>query len=178
MTIFTDQGVRNKMATKKIDSEKYTAIDTKIIRDLAEILNDTNLTNIEVEQGELRICVSRQNTSTFSEQAVYTPVSTPSFSVTSSPVTTTETPIQPPQEDKSKNTITSPMVGTAYLAPSPGARPFVEVGQNVSEGETLLIIEAMKTMNQISSPRSGTVTTVLVKDGQPVEFGEPLIIVE
>ncbi len=178
MTIFIDQGVRNKMATKKMDLAKYTAIDTNIIRDLAEILNDTNLTNIEVEQGELRICVSRQNTSTSSEQAIYAPVSTPTFSVTSSPVPITESPIQPSQEDKSKNTITSPMVGTAYLAPSPGAQPFVEVGQNVSEGETLLIIEAMKTMNQISSPRSGTVTTVLVKDGQPVEFGEPLIIVE
>ncbi|PIT68703.1 acetyl-CoA carboxylase biotin carboxyl carrier protein [Bartonella tribocorum] len=165
------------MATKKIDSAKYTAIDTKIIRDLAEILNDTNLTNIEVEQGELRICVSRQNTSTSSERTIYSPVATPSFSVTSS-IPTTESPIQPFQEDKSKNTITSPMVGTAYLAPSPGAQPFVEVGQNVSEGETLLIIEAMKTMNQISSPRSGKVTTVLVKDGQPVEFGEPLIIVE
>ncbi|CAK01496.1 acetyl-CoA carboxylase biotin carboxyl carrier protein [Bartonella tribocorum] len=165
------------MATKKIDSVEYPAIDTKIIRDLAEILNDTNLTNIEVEQGKLRICVSRQNTSTSSEQTIYSPVSTPSFSVTPS-VPTIESPIQPLQEDKSKNTITSPMVGTAYLAPSPGAQPFVEVGQNVSEGETLLIIEAMKTMNQISSPRSGKVTTVLVKDGQPVEFGEPLIIVE
>ncbi len=177
MTIFIDQGVRNKMTTKKMDSAK-NAIDTKIIRDLAEILNDTNLTNIEVEQGELRICVSRQNTLISSEQAIYAPVSTPTFSVTSSPVPTAEAPIQSIQEDKSKNTITSPMVGTAYLAPSPGAQPFVEVGQNVSEGETLLIIEAMKTMNQISSPRSGTVTTVLVKDGQPVEFGEPLIIVE
>lgn len=178
MTIFIDQGVRNKMATKKIDSEKYTAIDTKIVRDLAEILNDTNLTNIEVEQGELRICVSRQNISTSSAQTIYSPVATPNFSVTSSSVPTPESLVQPSQEDKSKNAITSPMVGTAYLAPSPGAQPFVEVGQNVSEGETLLIIEAMKTMNQISSPRSGKVTTVLVKDGQPVEFGEPLIIVE
>lgn len=178
MAIFIDQGVRIKMATKKIDSEKYTAINTKIIRDLAEILNDTNLTNIEVEQGELRICVSRQNSPTSSEQIVYSSVATPNFSATSSPLPTTESSIQPSQEDKSKNTITSPMVGTAYLAPSPGAQPFVEVGQNVSEGETLLIIEAMKTMNQISSPRSGKVTTILVEDGQPVEFGEPLIIVE
>ncbi|EJF82931.1 acetyl-CoA carboxylase biotin carboxyl carrier protein [Bartonella rattimassiliensis] len=167
------------MAIEKIDSAKHTSIDTRVVRDLAEILNDTNLTNIEVEHGELRICVSRQNTSTSSEQTIYAPVPTPTFSVTtSSSVPTAETSIQSSQEDKSKNTITSPMVGTAYLAPSPGAQPFVEVGQNVSEGETLLIIEAMKTMNQISSPRSGKVTTVLVKDGQPVEFGEPLIIVE
>ncbi|MBB5073032.1 acetyl-CoA carboxylase biotin carboxyl carrier protein [Bartonella callosciuri] len=161
------------MASKKIDAEKLTAINTKIIRDLAEILNDTNLTNIELEQGGLRICVSRQNTSVTPEQTIYAPVSTPTVLPPSAP--TTEAPAQ---EDKSKNTITSPMVGTAYLAPSPGAESFVEVGKNVSEGQTLLIIEAMKTMNQIPSPRSGTVTAILVQDSQPVEFGEPLIVVE
>ncbi|EJF77921.1 Biotin carboxyl carrier protein of acetyl-CoA carboxylase [Candidatus Bartonella washoeensis] len=164
------------MATKKVDAAKHTAaIDTKIIRDLAEILNDTHLTNIELEQGGLRICVSRQNTSTTPEQTIYAPISTPTVAVPSTPAPITEIS---PQEDKLKNAITSPMVGTAYLAPSPGAQSFVEVGQNVSEGQTLLIIEAMKTMNQIPSPRSGTVTTIFVKDGQPVEFGEPLIVVE
>ncbi|MET3559977.1 acetyl-CoA carboxylase biotin carboxyl carrier protein [Bartonella japonica] len=163
------------MATKKMDAQKNTTIDTKIIRDLAEILNDTNLTNIELEQGGLRICVSRQNTSSASEQTIYAPVSTPTVAVTPPSTPITETSIQ---EDKSNNAVTSPMVGTAYLAPSPGAQAFVEVGQNVSEGQTLLIIEAMKTMNQIPSPRSGTVTTIFVKDGQPVEFGEPLIVVE
>ncbi|WP_208434200.1 acetyl-CoA carboxylase biotin carboxyl carrier protein [Bartonella taylorii] len=163
------------MTTKKIDKVKHTTIDTKIIRDLAEILNDTNLTNIELEQGELRICVSRQNTSAIPEQTIYAPISTPTVAVTPPSASITETPIQ---EDKSKNAITSPMVGTAYLAPSPGAQPFVEIGQNVSEGQALLIIEAMKTMNQIPSPRSGTVTSIFVKDGQPVEFGEPLIVIE
>ncbi|WP_034987021.1 acetyl-CoA carboxylase biotin carboxyl carrier protein [Bartonella florencae] len=162
------------MTTKKIDAAKHTAIDTKIIRDLAEILNDTNLTNIEIEQGELRICVSRQNTSVTPEQTIYTPIS-PTVAVSSSPAPTTVTSIQ---ENKSKNAITSPMVGTAYLAPSPGAQPFIELGQNVVEGQTLLIIEAMKTMNQIPSPRSGKVSNILVKDGQPVEFGEPLIVIE
>ncbi len=175
MTIFIDQGVSDKMTTKKMDKVKHTTIDTKIIRDLAEILNDTNLTNIELQQGELRICVSRQNTSAIPEQTIYAPVSTPTLAVTPPSASIAETPIQ---EDKSKNAITSPMVGTAYLAPSPGAQPFVEIGQNVSEGQALLIIEAMKTMNQISSPRSGTVTSIFVKDGQPVEFGEPLIVVE
>ncbi|MDD9329290.1 MAG: acetyl-CoA carboxylase biotin carboxyl carrier protein, partial [Bartonella sp.] len=82
------------------------------------------------------------------------------------------------KKEKSKNEIVSPMVGTAYLAPAPGTQPFVKVGQSVSKGQTLLIIEAMKTMNQISSPHSGTVTAILVTDGQPVEFDEPLIIVE
>ena len=87
-------------------------------------------------------------------------------------------PAEPKKEDLTKNAVTSPMVGTAYLAPAPGARPFVEVGQQVSEGQTLIIIEAMKTMNQISSPRAGTVKAILVEDAQPVEFGEPLVVVE
>ncbi|WP_336276896.1 acetyl-CoA carboxylase biotin carboxyl carrier protein [Bartonella sp. CB178] len=164
------------MTTKKTDATKHIAIDTKIVRDLAEILNDTNLTNIELEQGELRICVSRQVSSVFSEQTVYPPAATPTVTIATPSLTAEhETPVQ---EDKSQNAVTSPMVGTAYLAPAPGAQVFVEVGQNVSEGQTLLIIEAMKTMNQISSPRSGRVTAILVKDGQPVEFGEPLVIVE
>ncbi len=88
--------------------------------------------------------------------------------------------VPPASDDPAKHpgAVPSPMVGTAYLAPSPGARPFVDVGQTVKAGETLLIIEAMKTMNQIPAPRSGTVTQILVEDGQPVEFGEPLMIIE
>ncbi|WP_455477594.1 acetyl-CoA carboxylase biotin carboxyl carrier protein [Bartonella sp. B41] len=161
------------MATKKMDATNNTVIDTKIIRDLADILNDTNLTDIELEQNGLRICVSRQSISTIPEQTIRTPIAPPT--AISLPNITTESL---PKEDKSKNTVTSPMVGTAYLAPSPGAKPFIEIGQNVSEGQTLLIIEAMKTMNQILSPRSGRVTAVFVKDSQPVEFGEPLVVVE
>lgn len=165
------------MTTKKMDATKHTGIDTAIIRDLAEILNDTNLTNIELEQNGLRICVSRH-----SEQTVYAPIASPA--VTSLPAqTATAAPIvasaeTPTEAEKSKNAVTSPMVGTAYLAPAPGEQAFVKIGQNVSEGQTLLIIEAMKTMNQVPSPRSGTVTAVLVKDGQPVEFGDPLVVVE
>ncbi|WP_455475357.1 acetyl-CoA carboxylase biotin carboxyl carrier protein [Bartonella sp. B17] len=164
------------MATKKMDATRHTAIDTKIIRDLAEILNDTNLTNIELEQGGLRICVSRQNTSIVTEQTIPPHISTPTV-ITTTPPLTAEHEVST-QENESENVITSPMVGTAYLAPAPNAQVFVEVGQNVSEGQTLLIIEAMKTMNQIPSPRSGVVTAIFVKDGQPVEFGEPLIVVE
>ncbi len=171
--IFIDQGVINKMAIKKTDATKHTEINMELIRDLAKILNDTNLTNIELEQGGLRICVSRQNTPAAPEQTIY--ASIPAPTVTSSSNLTAPTPTK---EEQSNNAITSPMVGTAYLAPAPGAQPFVEIGQNVSEGQTLLIIEAMKTMNHIPSPRSGTVTAVLVKDAQPVEFDEPLIIVE
>ncbi|WP_455474886.1 acetyl-CoA carboxylase biotin carboxyl carrier protein [Bartonella sp. B30(2025)] len=173
------------MATKKMDTMKHNAIDTKIIRDLAEILNDTNLTNIELEQGELRIRVSRQNTSIITEQTICPPISNPTVAITPPSSTaeiasssSAESEASTLSEDKLKNAITSPMVGTAYLAPAPGAQVFVEVGQRVSEGETLLIIEAMKTMNHITSPHSGTVKAILVKDGQPVEFGEPLIVVE
>ncbi|AQX21302.1 biotin carboxyl carrier protein [Bartonella sp. CDC_skunk] len=160
------------MAIKKTDTQQCTGIDTAIIRDLAEILNDTNLTNIEIEQDGFRICVARQNTSS-SAQTIYAPMSGSIVGPSSLP--TTEDSIK---KEKSKNEVVSPMVGTAYLAPAPGAQPFVKVGQNVSKGQTLLIIEAMKTMNQISSPHSGTVTAILVTDGQPVEFDEPLIIVE
>ena len=88
-------------------------------------------------------------------------------------------PLPPPAPaDVSKNAVTSPMVGTAYLSPSPDAKPFIEVGQTVKEGQTLLIIEAMKTMNQIPAPRSGTVTAILVEDAQPVEYGMPLVVIE
>ncbi|EJF90247.1 acetyl-CoA carboxylase biotin carboxyl carrier protein [Bartonella melophagi] len=171
------------MATKKTDATKHIEINMELIRDLAKILNDTNLTNIELEQGGLRIRVSRQNTLAAPEQTIY--ASIPAPTVTSSSDLTATTPTKedltattPTKEEQSNNAITSPMVGTVYLAPAPGAQPFVEIGQNVSEGQTLLIIEAMKTMNHIPSPRSGTVTAVLVKDAQPVEFDEPLIIVE
>ncbi|ATO57319.1 acetyl-CoA carboxylase biotin carboxyl carrier protein [Bartonella sp. 1-1C] len=160
------------MAIKKTDAQQCTGINTAIIRDLAEILNNANLTNIEIEQGGVRICIARQNTSS-SAQTIYTPTS--GSTVVSSLLSTTE---DSTKKEKPKNEIVSPMVGTAYLAPAPGAQPFVKVGQNVSKGQTLLIIEAMKTMNQISSPHSGTVTAILVTDGQPVEFDEPLIIVE
>lgn len=153
---------------------KDTKIDMEIIRDLAKILNETNLSNIELEQDGIRICVSRQGVLPPHEKTIYTAI--PPHATTPPAAATTPSPAK--EEKLSKNAITSPMVGTAYLAPSPGAQPFVEIGQNVSEGQTLLIIEAMKTMNHISSPRSGTVKAIFVKDSQPVEFEEPLIVVE
>lgn len=159
------------MATKPEGSVKGTDVNKDLIRDLAEILNDTNLSDIEVEQGDLRIRVSRQLVGAGQVQTVCAPAPVAQASAPAA----TETPVK---EDVSKNAVTSPMVGTAYLAPAPGARAFVEVGQKVSEGQTLIIIEAMKTMNQISSPRAGTVKAILVEDAQPVEFGEPLVIVE
>ena len=154
---------------------KKNGVDQQLIRDLAGILNETNLTEIEVEQGDLRVRVSRQ------VQTVHA-VAAPAPSVTTvaagTPVASAVDVPPAAAADIAKNAVTSPMVGTAYIAPSPDAEPFIRVGQTVREGQTLLIIEAMKTMNQIPSPRAGTVTAILFEDAQPVEYGEPLVVIE
>ena len=152
-------------------STKKTGIDQQLIRDLAGILNDTNLSEIEVEQDDLRMRVSRQT----AVHAVAAPLAmaAPAAAVGAPAPAAAAAPA-----DVSRNAVPSPMVGTAYAAPSPDAKPFIEVGQQVREGQTLLIIEAMKTMNQIPSPRSGTVTAILFRDTQPVEYGEPLVVIE
>ena len=151
---------------------KKTGIDQQLIRDLAGILNDTNLTEIEVELDDLKVRVSRQAPAV---HAIAAPAPTYAAPLPAGPGAAA--PAAAPVE-ASKNAVPSPMVGTAYLAASPDAKPFVEVGQAVKEGQTLLIIEAMKTMNQIPSPRSGTVTSILVEDAQPVEYGMPLVVIE
>ena len=153
---------------------KKTAVHQQLIRDLAGILNDTNLTEIEVELGDLKLRVSRHaapvNAFALPQAAAYAPAAPAPAAAAAAPAAATV--------DASKNAVPSPMVGTAYLAPAPDAKPFVEVGQKVTQGQTLLIIEAMKTMNQIPSPRAGTVTAILVEDAQPVEYGMPLVVVE
>jgi acetyl-CoA carboxylase biotin carboxyl carrier protein len=151
------------MATKKSD------VDQQLIRDLAGILHDTNLTEIEVELGDLKIRVSRGGTAV---QAYAAPMPMAAASQALAPAAAA------PAADPAKNAVVSPMVGTAYLAPSPGSKAFIEVGQTIKEGQTLLIIEAMKTMNQIPSPRSGTIKAILFEDAQPVEYGEPLVVIE
>ena len=151
---------------------KTNGIDKVMIRDLAEILNETDLTDIEIEQGDLRIRVSRQIT-----MQAAAPVYSQAPVAAVAPVSAAA-PIAAPTSDPSKNAVPSPMVGTVYMSPAPGARAFIEVGSQVKEGQTLLIIEAMKTMNQISSPRAGTVTSILVTDSQPVEYGEFLVVIE
>jgi len=154
-------------------STRKAGIDQQLIRDLAGILEETNLTEIEVEQDDLRIRVSR----TPAPVQAYAPA--PAFAAPA-PAAAAAAPAStaPAAADTSRNAVPSPMVGTAYSAPAPGAKPFIEVGQTVREGQTLLIIEAMKTMNQIPSPRAGTVTAILFEDAQPVEFGEPLVVIE
>ncbi|WP_275790734.1 acetyl-CoA carboxylase biotin carboxyl carrier protein [Pararhizobium gei] len=150
-------------------ADKKPAIDQALIRDLANILNETDLTEIEVEQEDLRIRVSRAGT----PQYVTAPVPA------AAPVQAVAAGVSAAEAAKtSKNALTAPMVGTAYLSPAPGSRAFVEVGATVKEGQTILIIEAMKTMNQIPAPRAGKVTEILVEDGAPVEYGEALVIIE
>ncbi|EDQ34054.1 acetyl-CoA carboxylase, biotin carboxyl carrier protein [Hoeflea phototrophica DFL-43] len=156
------------MATRK------PSIDQDLIRDLANILNETDLTEIEIEQDDLRVRVSRAGT----PQTIHAPIAQAPAPQAAAPAPVAAAPAEAAPAAPSVNAVTAPMVGTVYLAPAPDAKPFVEVGQTVKEGQTILIIEAMKTMNQIPSPRSGKVTSVLVGDGHPVEFAEPMIVIE
>jgi acetyl-CoA carboxylase biotin carboxyl carrier protein len=144
--------------------------DGALIRELALLLDETNLTEIEIERAGLRVRVAR-NISIAASVPGYQPAA-------AGPAAASVTPAAVADMAKHPGVVPSPMVGTAYWASEPGAKPFIEVGSKVSVGQTLLIIEAMKTMNQIPSPRAGTVTQILVEDGQPVEFGEPLVIIE
>jgi acetyl-CoA carboxylase biotin carboxyl carrier protein len=148
--------------------------DSALIRELALLLDETSLTEIEIERAGLRVRVARNISVAAAVPSAYMPAAAAASAVAAA------APAAADGADLSKHpgVVPSPMVGTAYWSPEPGAKPFVEVGSKVSAGQTLLIIEAMKTMNQIPSPRAGTVTQILVEDGQPVEFGEPLMIIE
>ena len=146
-------------------AEAKPAIDKELIRELAQLLDETKLTEIEIERDGLRVRVGRGATAA----AAAAPAPAPAAAVAAA---------APADLAKHPGAVTSPMVGTAYMGPAPGAKPFIDVGSKVVAGETLLIIEAMKTMNQIPAPRSGTVTKILIEDAQPVEFGEPLMIIE
>ena len=156
-------------------AEKKNGIDQALIRDLANILNDTDLTEIEVEQDDLRIRVSRAGNT----QYIQAPMGAPAYAAAPAAVAApaAAAPAAAPARNPA-NTVSAPMVGTAYMAPAPGARAFIEVGATVKEGQTLLIIEAMKTMNQIPAPKSGKVVEILVEDGTPVEYGQALVVVE
>jgi acetyl-CoA carboxylase biotin carboxyl carrier protein len=144
--------------------------DSALIRELALLLDETNLSEIEIERAGLRVRVAR-NISVSASMP-------PSYPHPAAPTALAAAPVDVADLAKHPGAVPSPMVGTAYWASEPGAKPFIEVGTKVTVGQTLLIIEAMKTMNQIPSTRAGTVTQILVEDGQPVEFGEPLVIIE
>jgi len=164
-----DSSPHNQRAEEAADTPSLSA-ERGLIRELAQALDESNLTEIEIERAGLRLRVARNVT----VAAMAAPAAAPNPAPTPSPGSAATIA----DLAKHPGAVPSPMVGTAYWAPSPGAKPFVEVGSQVKAGETLLIIEAMKTMNQIPAPRAGTVTQILVEDGQPVEFGEPLVIIE
>jgi|SRR6516165_3909308 len=153
---------------------KQNPFDADSVRDLAKLLTETDLTEIEVQKGDLRIRVARNVAMTLQAAPVplAAPMAQPAAAAPAAPAASVDAAA------KKDRTVTSPMVGTAYRRPSPEAKPFVELGATVKEGERILLIEAMKTFNEITAPRSGTVSEILVEDGQPVEFGEPLMVIE
>lgn len=144
-------------------------LDRELIRELAELLSETGLTEIEIEQPDMRIRVARN----FVQGGTAAPAPAIAPAAPAAPATA-----KPAEESTHPGAVPSPMVGTAYLSPEPGADPFIKVGEQVKEGQTLMIVEAMKTMNHIAAPRSGTITAILIEDQQPVEFGELLLILE
>ena len=149
-------------------ADKKSIVDQGLIRELAELLTETGLTEIEIVRDDTRIRVAR-NISVAAAPQMMAPAAAPVAAVAAAaPVSDTNHP----------GDVHSPMVGTAFRAPEPGGRPYIDIGDQVRQGDTVLIIEAMKTMNQIPAPRSGKVVKILVEDGQPVEFGEPLLIIE
>ena len=142
-------------------------IDKKIIQELSDYLKEFNLTEIEITEKDTKIKVSKNNVSISNQPQV----------ISSSSPTTSSAPIQN-QNTKSGTEITSPIIGTAYHAPEPGAKKFVEVGKKIKKGDTIMIVEAMKTMNHVPSTADGVVKEICVKDGQPVEFGQTIIVLE
>jgi len=150
-------------------------IDTALVRELAELLNETGLTEIEVEDDDRKIRVSRGAVS--AAAPVYAPASAPAAAPAPAAAAPAPAEAAAPSGPDLKNAVKSPMVGTCYLTPEPGAAPFIAVGKAVKEGDTLLIVEAMKVMNPITAPKSGTVTAILVDNAQPVEFDQPLVVI-
>ena len=158
----------NKSADKSAATLKSD--DSTLIRELALLLDETSLTEIEIERAGLRLRVARNISVAAAMPASFAPVAVAAPSASATPAGA--------DLAKHPGVVPSPMVGTAYWAPEPGAKPFIEVGAKVSAGQTLLIIEAMKTMNQIPAHKSGTVSRILVTDASPVEYGQPLAVID
>ncbi|MDM7957695.1 acetyl-CoA carboxylase biotin carboxyl carrier protein [Blastomonas sp.] len=150
-------------------------IDSKLVRELAELLGETGLSEIEVEDGDRKIRVARTISAAPVASVAVAPAPAPAAAPASAPAAAA--PAEPAAPSMA-NAVKSPMVGTTYLAPEPGAAPFISVGASVKIGDPLLIIEAMKVMNPITAERAGKVTAILVEDGQPVEFDQPLVVIE
>ena len=160
------------------DPVEAPAIDARLVRKIADILKDTGLTEIEVEHAGLKIRVARELTAA---PVNYVQAAAPAYApalAAPAPAAAPAAEAAPAPAAARGDAVKSPMVGTVYLSPQPGADAFIKVGDTVSAGQTLLIVEAMKTMNPISAPKAGKVVEILVDDAQPVEFGEPLVVIE
>jgi acetyl-CoA carboxylase biotin carboxyl carrier protein len=164
------QDVKTVMAKEKQDKGSP---EHELIRELAGLLNETGLSEIEIEKAGLKVRVARTVTITAAAPAASPGAAGAAVGLAAAPVSAAS--LDPAQHP---GCVKSPMVGTVYRAPEPGAPNFVDIGARVSQGQTLLIIEAMKTMNHIPAPKAGTVTQVLIENGQPVEFGEPMVVIE
>lgn len=172
------------MAERKTNGTRSTSgmnVDTGLVRELAELLGETGLTEIEVEDGDRKIRVARGGLSTMAQ---FTPAQIGAFGMAESAIAAARAPAaaapapEAPAAADSANALKSPMVGTAYLSPEPGAAHFVKPGDKVKQGDTLLIIEAMKVMNPIAADRAGTISAILIENAQPVEFGQPLVVID
>ena len=155
-------------ADKPVQGGASMRVDTALVRELAELLSANDLNEIEVEDGERKIKVRRDAPTSYVAAPAPVAAAAPAAAPDAAPVT--------PQEDVGGEAVKSPMVGTAFLSPEPGAKPFIAVGQPVKAGDTLLIVEAMKVMNPITAPKAGTVKKINVTDGQPVEFDQSLVV--
>lgn len=174
----------SKTKTAKKAPAKAVSSETKLVRELAAILNETELTEIEMEKGSLRIRVAKGEGSTsggpgwmMPPMAAAAPVAEPAPAAPSAPAPETPAPDTKMDAAAHPGAVKSPMVGTAYIRPSPDADAFMNVGDSVKEGDTVLLVEAMKTFNPITAHKSGKIVEILVEDAQPVEFGEPLFII-
>jgi len=165
------------MASKPKATSAAKSSDTKLVRELAKILNDTELTEIEMRKGDLKIRVSKGG----GQQVVQTVAAAPAAAIaapaSSQPVAAPAAATEKKDASAHPGAVKSPMVGTAYVRPSPDADAFVSVGDKVKEGDTIMLVEAMKTFNPITAPKSGKIEDILVQDSQPVEFGEALFII-
>jgi acetyl-CoA carboxylase biotin carboxyl carrier protein len=165
--------VKKEPAQLMSTNKGRASVDHDLIRELARLLDETGLSEIEIDRDGMRVRVAR-------ELRLHVPATAAAAPAQATAPTAAGTDVKAAPDDPVKHPgcVRSPMVGTAYLAPEPGAAPFVDVGSRVAQGQTILIIEAMKTMNHIPAPKAGTVTRILVANRQPVEFGEPLAIIE
>ncbi len=158
-------------APKKV-TETMTKIDSELVRQLADVLNDTGLTEVEYESGGLRIRVARNVQHAVVSGAPTLMAHAPAPVAAAAPIAT------PADAASHPGAVKSPMVGVAYLSPEPGAAPFITVGANITEGQTIVLIEAMKTFNPVKAPRSGKIVRIMVDNGAPVEYGEVLVVIE